>query len=114
MPWYNTAFGRDGILTAYEPLWVAPDIARGVLHFVADTQAQTTDPRRDAEPGKVFHEMRGGEMVALDELPFRQYYGTVDAPPLFVMLAGAYYQRTGDEATIRALWPWTASSGPAG
>ena len=105
VPWYNTAFGRDGLLTAYQLLWLAPNIAQGVLHFAAQTQAQTSDPASDAEPGKVFHETRGGEMVALNELPFRRYYGTIDATPLFVMLAGAYYQRTGDEATIRDLWP---------
>ncbi|MEO0330080.1 MAG: amylo-alpha-1,6-glucosidase [Bacteroidota bacterium] len=105
VPWYNTVFGRDGILTAYETLWVAPEIARGVLNFIAQTQAQTSNPARDAEPGKVFHEIRGGEMVALNELPFGHYYGTVDATPLFVMLAGAYYQRTGDKTTIRQIWP---------
>jgi len=105
VPWYNTAFGRDGILTAYEALWVAPEIARGVLHFVAKTQADIADPARDAEPGKIFHEMRKGEMVALNELPFGRYYGTVDATPLFIMLAGAYYQRTGDKTTIHDIWP---------
>lgn len=105
VPWYNTAFGRDGILTAYEILWMAPDITRGVLHYLASTQAQTLDPSRDAEPGKIFHETRGGEMVELNEIPFKLYYGTIDATPLFIVLAGAYYQRTGDIKTIKALWP---------
>ncbi len=105
VPWYNTAFGRDGILTAYETLWMGPNIARGVLHYLAKTQAQRLDPARDAEPGKIFHETRGGEMVELNEVPFKLYYGTIDATPLFIVLAGAYYQRTGDLATIQNIWP---------
>ena len=59
----------------------------------------------DAEPGKILHEMRGGEMAALREVPFAQYYGSVDSTPLFVLLAGLYFERTGDEDTLRELWP---------
>lgn len=105
VPWYNTAFGRDGILTAYETLWIGPNIARGVLQYLAKTQATVLDPARDAEPGKIFHETRGGEMVELNELPFKLYYGTIDATPLFIVLAGAYYRRTGDLKTIQGIWP---------
>jgi glycogen debranching enzyme len=105
VPWYSTIFGRDGILTAMELLWVAPDIARGVLKALALTQAQKLDQEADAEPGKIIHEMREGEMARLGEVPFRRYYGSVDATPLFVWLAGEYLQRSGDIETIRFIWP---------
>ena len=105
VPWYSTIFGRDGLITAIELLWAAPGIAKGVLKALALTQATETEEAADAEPGKIVHEMRGGEMARLGEVPFRRYYGSVDATPLFVMLAGLYLARSGDVATIRAIWP---------
>lgn len=104
VPWYNTAFGRDGIITAMEVLWLAPRIARDVLFFLANKQARELIAAKDAEPGKILHETRSGEMANTGEVPFREYYGTIDATPLFIMLAGMYYKRTGDLDTIRELW----------
>ncbi len=105
VPWYSTTFGRDGILTALEYLWVNPELSRGVLCFLAQTQATALDPSNDAEPGKILHEARQSEMARTGEIPFGRYYGTVDATPLFLVLAAAYWRRTGDTALVRSIWP---------
>ena len=105
IPWFSTFFGRDALITALFTCWFDPEIARGVLGYLAANQATAVDAFQDAEPGKILHEVRQGEMAALREIPFGHYYGSIDSTPLFVVLAGHYFERTGEIEFMRQLWP---------
>jgi glycogen debranching enzyme len=105
VPWFSTPFGRDGVITGLQTLWINPSIARGVLEFLAATQADTVNEAQESQPGKIVHEMRNSEMARVGEVPFGRYYGSVDSTPLFVMLAGAYWDRTGDREFLAHIWP---------
>src|SRR5579864_5521549 len=96
---------RADLNTPLQGLWIAPLMARGVLSFLTATQAKEFSAEQDAEPGKILHEAREGEMAALGEIPFGRYYGSVDATPLYVLLAAAYYRRTRDREFLESIWP---------
>jgi glycogen debranching enzyme len=105
IPWYVASFGRDALLTSLEMLVLNPEPARRSLIHLARMQAQTEDPHRDAEPGKILHELRRGELARSGSIPHSPYYGTVDATPLFLMLASVYWRWTADLETMRELEP---------
>ena len=105
IPWYAVPFGRDGIIAAYQTLAWNPDIARGTLRLLARYQGTKVDAFTEEAPGKIFHELRRGELARLGEVPHRPYYGTVDATPLFAMLFAETVKWTGDRALWRELLP---------
>jgi glycogen debranching enzyme len=105
IPWFSVPFGRDAVVTALQALWINPALARGVLAYLSALQAGESSAFHDAEPGKIMHERRKGEMAALREVPFGKYYGGADTTPLFVLLAGAYLKRSNDITFCRTVWP---------
>lgn len=105
IPWYDTLFGRDSIITALQLLSVRPQVASDTLSILARLQATSTDDWRDAEPGKILHELRTGEMALAHEIPHTPYYGSVDATPLFLVLLTEYERWTADDVLVDRLWP---------
>jgi len=105
VPWFTTLFGRDSLISAFQSLAFRPQIAIEILDVLAAFQATGDEPFRDAEPGKILHELRTGEMARSGELPHTPYYGSVDSTPLWLILLGATFDWTGDRAMVDRLWP---------
>ena len=105
IPWYTTLFGRDALITGLETLAFRPEIAVEALEVLAARQATTVDDWRDAQPGKILHELRTGEMARTGELPYTPYYGSVDATPLWLILLAEVYDWTGRRDLVDRLWP---------
>ncbi|MEU2059195.1 glycogen debranching N-terminal domain-containing protein [Streptomyces sp. NPDC013455] len=104
-PWFLTLIGRDALLTSLFALPYRPRLAADTLVALAATQATGAGPSPVAQPGKIVHEVRHGELAHFGQVPFGRYYGSVDATPLFLVLLGAYVEQTGDLALARRLEP---------
>ncbi len=105
LPWFMTVFGRDSLITSYQALPFTPELAKTTLRVLAVRQATEIDEFRDAEPGKILHEIRFGELTHFDERPHSPYFGTADATPLFLVLLDEYERWTGDTELVRELEP---------
>jgi glycogen debranching enzyme len=105
LPWFMTVFGRDSIITAIQIKLLGPNLMVGTLHTLASLQATAVNRFREAEPGKIPHEVRTGELSVLEEVPHCRYYGSVDATPLFLILLWEAYQWTGDQALLQRFLP---------
>lgn len=104
LPWFMTLFGRDTIIAGLQTLAVGPELARGALHLLAASQGKAVDDFRDEEPGRILHEVRGGELTVLGEKPHNPYYGTSDATPLWLILMENYWRVTMDNEFVRKRW----------
>jgi glycogen debranching enzyme len=105
IPWFVALFGRDSLITCHQTLMVNPDLALANLRLLARFQASAIDSWRDAEPGKILHELRAGELARADLIPHTPYYGTIDATALFLVLAASHHRWTGDLETLEELRP---------
>jgi glycogen debranching enzyme len=105
IPWFVAPFGRDSLLTCHQTLLLNPDLTRTTLEVLAAFQADEVDEWRDAQPGKILHELRQGELAGANEIPHTPYYGSIDSTPLWLLLLGTYYRWTGDLGFCRRLLP---------
>jgi glycogen debranching enzyme len=103
LPWFMTIFGRDSVITSLQALPFAPELAATTLRTLALIQARVFDPFRDAEPGKIAHEVRFGELTAFEERPHSPYYGSADSTPLFLILLDEYERWSGDRDLVVSL-----------
>ncbi|MBX6355206.1 MAG: amylo-alpha-1,6-glucosidase [Micromonosporaceae bacterium] len=103
LPWYMALFGRDSLITCYQALPFVPELARSTLRALAAWQADRMDDFRDAEPGKILHELREGELAYFREWPQSPYYGSADSTPLFLILLDEYEAWTGDTGLVHEL-----------
>jgi glycogen debranching enzyme len=105
LPWFQTLFGRDSLITSYQSLHIVPELAANTLDVLASLQGTRRDDFRDEEPGKVLHELRFGELTAFEERPHSPYYGSADGTMLFLILLDEYERFTGDTERVRRLEP---------
>jgi glycogen debranching enzyme len=105
LPWFMTVFGRDSLITSFQALPFTPELSQTTLRVLAARQATEDDPFRDAEPGKILHEIRFGELTRFDERPHSPYFGSADSTPLFLVLLDEYERWSGDAELVRALKP---------
>jgi glycogen debranching enzyme len=105
IPWFVAPFGRDSLLTCHQTLLLNPDLTRTTLEVLAAFQADEVDEWRDAQPGKILHELRQGELAGANEIPHTPYYGAIDSTPLWLLLLGTYYRWTGDLGFCRRMLP---------
>ncbi len=103
LPWFMALFGRDSLLTSYQALPFAPELAATTLRVLAARQGKEVDRFREEEPGKILHELRFGELTVFGERPHSPYFGTYDATPLFLVLLDELERWTGDAALVREL-----------
>jgi glycogen debranching enzyme len=103
LPWFMALFGRDSLITSYQAIPFVPELARTTLLALGAHQATEIDDFRDAEPGKILHELRHGELAYFGERPHSPYFGSADSTPLFLVVLEEYERWTGDVATIRTL-----------
>src|SRR5205807_1891764 len=105
IPWFAAPFGRDSIIASLQLISIAPQLAYDTLRLLAAWQGRTDDDAREEQPGKIFHELRRGEMARTGEIPHSPYYGTVDATPLYCVLVAETFRWTADDALLDEIFP---------